>query len=182
MPNGCRKPSRSTKCSSAAPSPSLSRKSEMRLAFSTIAPDRRCTMFWMMARGDQEGAGSVAASATSTSPLGKTCNQRGCLSPRAKAPTSREAAALGAWPSRQGSLATDQLTVGNQLCFGGGIAGCSPYPVGTCCAFTCMAKLAANTPSTAADTVALDIAQPSIRAGTCSLGAMFREPRDGFRI
>src|SRR4029453_10807109 len=132
----------------------------------------------MMARGDQEGAGSVAASATSTSPLGKTCNQRGCLSPRAKAPTSREAAALGAWPSRQGSLATDQLTVGSQLCFGGGIVGCSPYPAGNCCAFTCMAKLAANTPSTAPDTVTHDIAQPSIRAGTRSLGAMFREPRD----
>ena len=28
-------------------------KSEMRLAFFTIAPDRRCTMFWMMARGNR---------------------------------------------------------------------------------------------------------------------------------
>src|SRR5262245_6801217 len=116
----------------------------MRFAFSTMAPERRCTMFSTMARGDQEATGSVAASATRTSPLGKTCSQRGCFSPLAKAATWSEAAALGVWPICQGSLATDQLTVGSQLRLAAGRLGCSPYPGGNCCAVAGSHTLAAN--------------------------------------
>ena len=80
--------------SSATPSPLASRSSEMRLAFSAIEPERRCTQVCAIARGDQELPGSLAASATSTSPLGSTCSQRGCLRFLAKACTARPVGCL----------------------------------------------------------------------------------------
>jgi hypothetical protein len=68
---------------------------------------------------------------SSTSPLGSTCSQRGCLRPCAKGTTRSPLAGLGAWPFIQGSFATDQLMVGSQLSRGGGSLGFSPYPGGS---------------------------------------------------
>ena len=135
-------PSRNTNCSSATPSRLVSRSSEIRLAFSTIEPDRRCTMFWTIVRGHQDFAGSLAASATSTSPLGSTCSHRGCFRPCANATTCRPAAALGVCPFFHGSFATDQLMVGSQLSCGAGSLGCSPYPGGSC--WACAARKASQ--------------------------------------
>src|SRR5688572_22791795 len=83
-----------------------------------------------MARGDHDDSGSVAASATSTSPLGSTCSQRGCLRPCANACTANPWAALGVAPFGHGSFATDHLTVGSQLSFGSARRGWGPYPGG----------------------------------------------------
>src|SRR5262245_12324340 len=132
MPNGWRRSSRSTLCIPATPSPSASRRMEMRLAFSAVEPDRLWAQFCTIARGDQPVlAGSLAASATSTSPFGSTSIQRGCLSPFAKARTCRPLAAFGVIPSGHPSPATDHLMVGLQVCSGAGSFGSGPYPRGS---------------------------------------------------
>ena len=67
--------------------------------------------------------GTLSASATSTSPLGSTWIQRGCLRPAAKALTLSPGAATGVWPGAQ-PLAVGILSVGMAPCgFAAGIAG-----------------------------------------------------------
>ena len=79
MPKGEFRPSISTLRWSATPSPVLSRSSVMRLALGPPAPARCITSpiaqpFRSVAWITRAGA---LVSATSTSPFGRTCNQRG---------------------------------------------------------------------------------------------------------
>ena len=87
---------------SATPSPSWSRNREMRLALGTSAPA------WLWNRSMKKprmqnpssGLGGALLSATSTSPLGSTCSQRGWSSPPANSLTAKPWAAVGIVPVR----------------------------------------------------------------------------------
>src|SRR4029077_8851333 len=72
------------------------------------------------------GPGRNRASAVSTSPLGSSCIQRGCLRPAANALTLSPGAAIGVCPCAQ-PLAVGILSVGMlPWGFAGGIAGVLP--------------------------------------------------------
>jgi hypothetical protein len=79
MPNGECRLSSSTERVSAMPSPSASRSSMIRLADGTAPP----AFFWKRLKNQplipllSSGFGGAFVSATSTSPLGRTCSQRG---------------------------------------------------------------------------------------------------------
>ena len=98
----------------------------MRLAFSTIEPDRRCTQFCTIVRGDHRVAGSLAASATSTSPLGSTMQPARMLEALGEGSNLQPGAGFGVAPSGHGSFATDHLMVGIALSFASGRRGSGP--------------------------------------------------------
>ena len=83
MPNGEFSPDSSTLRVSAVPSPSASRSRVMRLALGTAAPARFITFFMTqpLMPWPSSGRGGAFVSATSTSPLGSTCSQRGWSRP-----------------------------------------------------------------------------------------------------
>src|SRR5215510_14053904 len=103
MPNGDIRFDRKTVRVSATPSPSASRSSVIRLALGTPPP----AFLWYFLKNHpfrpvlSLGRGGAFVSATSTSPLGRTYNQRGWSSPVANAVTAAPGAACGAWPLGQ---------------------------------------------------------------------------------
>ena len=103
MPNGEFRPDSNTLRVSAKPSPLASRSKVMRLALGTPAPARFITAFITapLMPLPSSGLGGALLSATSTSPLGSTYNQRGWSRPVANAATARPAAAVGVAPSGQ---------------------------------------------------------------------------------
>src|SRR5687767_9975378 len=129
MPNGELSPSANVERVSATPSPSASRSSVMRFALGT--PEPASFMNFFIAQPltplPSSGRGGALDSATSTSPLGNTCSQRGCDRPDANALTRMPLAATGVLPLGQ-PLAGAILTVGINVLFGGGSVGCGPSP------------------------------------------------------
>ena len=76
------------------------------------------------------GLGGAAVSATSTSPFGNTCSQRGCASPYANAFTVMPDATFGLAPAGQ-PRAVAISTVGIIDFFGAGSVGVGPMPDST---------------------------------------------------
>ena len=129
MPNGEFKPCKKTDRVSATPSPLASRSSVMRLALGTPAPAFFITTPMtqrLMLKGRSSGGG-LLLSATSTSPLGSTCTQRGWSRSRASAVTAKPAMGLGVSPSGQ-AFAGAILTVGIRPLLGCGRVGVAPMP------------------------------------------------------
>src|SRR6218665_818667 len=130
MPNGEFSPSSRVLRWSATPSPSLSRSNVMRLALGVSAPARFITRPVIQARRPPLSFGGALLSATSTSPLGSRCSQRGWSSWPAKAATASPGAGVGFSPAAQG-WAGAMLTVGNRRLSGSGSCGCGPVPAET---------------------------------------------------
>src|SRR4051812_23579443 len=103
IPNGERSPDRKVDRMSATPSPSVSRRRVMRSALGTPPP----AFFWNRLKKYpftpllSSGRTGAFVSATSTSPLGSTQSQRGCIRLVANAATARPFAALGFPPGGQ---------------------------------------------------------------------------------
>ena len=114
---------------SATPSPSTSRSRLMRFALGTPAPARFITIFANQALMPPplSRRGGALLSATSTSPLGSTYNQRGCCSPVANGVTAVPGAPMGWVPWGQ-PWAGATLTVGIKDGFGGGRLMPVPMP------------------------------------------------------
>src|SRR5882672_3782248 len=128
MPNGDLRSCRNTLRFSATPSPSASRNRTIRLGLGTRAPARAISLPCTQERTPLDGSvPGELVSATSTSPLGSTYNQRGCCRSVANAATASPGAAVGVSPAPHG-LAGATLIVGTSECSGSGIAGFGPTP------------------------------------------------------
>jgi hypothetical protein len=128
MPNGENRFCRNTCFCSAMPSPSPSRSRVMRFGLGTPAPARFITSFMTHFLMPPESSfGGAFDSATSTSPLGSTCSQRGCSRPPANSVTVRPAAGVGLAPCGQ-PFAGAMSTVGISVLFGCGSCGFGPMP------------------------------------------------------
>ncbi len=104
MPKGEFSPCSRADRVSATPSPSASRSSTIRLGLGV--PEPAVFMIRPMKKpripSDRFFAGP-SVSATSTSPFGRTSNQRGCCRPVAKAATASPGAGVGVRPGAQPS-------------------------------------------------------------------------------
>ena len=129
MPNGEFKLCKNVDRNSATPSPSVSRKSVMRLALGTPAPARFITHFITQPLMPLFSSclGGALLSATNTSPLGSTINQRGWSRPLANADTRVPGTDCGVAPTGQ-PLAGAIFTVGTSVRTGRGSAGLLPIP------------------------------------------------------
>src|SRR6185436_13905625 len=126
MPKGELRPERKTVLVSATPSPLESRSRVMRLGVGTAAPAFfiACPMKKPRMPLPSSGRSGALVSATSTSPLGRTCSQRGWSSPVAKACTLSPGAAVGDPPPLQ-PTASAIFSVGNS-----GVSGFSSTGIG----------------------------------------------------
>src|SRR5205085_2135446 len=127
MPNGECRFSMNGTCTSATPSPFASRSSVMRSADGTPAPASFWNFFIILPLKvlPSSGLSGALVSATRTSPLGSTYNQRGCTRPVANALTAVPDTGVGAVPVGQ-PLAGATCTTGTTCFSGAGRLGLGP--------------------------------------------------------